>query len=66
MVDYQGINEAIQNGELSSFNKLNEDEKVQNMKTWTEEMWCKYYTQETFSDKEVFDEIYKIIDDADK
>ena len=64
MTKYKSINEAIQYGDFSSFNRLNEGQKIKNMKTWTESMWCKYYTQETFSDKEVFDAVFKIIDDA--
>ena len=64
MNDYTGINEAVLNNDFSSFNQLNEDDQVEVMKTWTEEMWCNYYTKDEVSLDDTFNELYKIVDET--
>lgn len=64
MKNYKPITEAVKHGDFTEFNRLNEDEKVENMKSWTPQMWDSYYLQNTISEDDVFDAVYKIIDEA--
>ncbi|MBD5215543.1 MAG: hypothetical protein HDS78_03360 [Bacteroidales bacterium] len=66
MKNYKSINEAVKHGDFTEFNGLNEDEKVENMKSWTPQMWDSYYLQNTISEDDVFNAIYKIIDNSEK
>ena len=63
-INYKSINEAVQNNDFSSFNQLNEDDQVEVMKTWTEEMWCNYYTKDSISEQDFLNAMYKIIDET--
>ncbi len=64
-VDYKRINEAVKNGDFTEFNALNENEKAESMKFWSPQMWDSYYLLDAISEEELFNEIYKIIDNAD-
>ena len=66
MTAYTDINEAVLNNVFSSFNQLNEDEQKEVQKTWDQTMWLNYMSQEpTISDDDLFNELYKIIDEAE-
>ena len=62
--DYSQINESVKHGDFTEFNMLNEDEKIENMKYWTTQIWDSYYLQNTISEDDVFDAVYKIIDET--
>ena len=62
--DYSQINESVKHGDFTEFNMLNEDEKIENMKSWTPQIWDSYYLQNTISEDDVFDAVYKIIDET--
>lgn len=64
-VDYKRINEAVKNGDFTEFDTLNENEKTESMKSWTQQMWDSYYLVDSISEEELFNEIYKIIDNED-
>lgn len=66
MNNYKSINEAVKHGDFTEFNRLNEDEKVENMKSWTKDMRIKYLSQNSITDDDLFNEIYKIIDNSEK
>lgn len=66
MNNYKSINETVKHGDFTEFNRLNEDEKVENMKSWTKNMRIKYLSQNSITDDDLFNEIYKIIDNSEK
>lgn len=67
MKDFKHINEAVLNNDFSLFNQLNEDDQKQVQKTWNQTMWLNYMSQEpTISDDDLFNELYKIIDNSEK
>ena len=51
----------LQNGDFSNFNKLNENQQIDIMRHWNKEMWIKYCMQNTVSEEEVFDPIFRLI-----
>lgn len=56
------IFEEVSNGNFTNFNKLNEAQQIDSMKTWNQEMWIKYCMQNTVSENDVFDPIIKLIE----
>lgn len=67
MEDYKHINEAIMNGDFSSFDKLDEEMQVDIMNSWKEDMWIKYYTKEgTMTEQEFLNSMYKVIKECSK
>ena len=52
----------LQNGDFSNFNKLNENQQIDIMRNWDREMWIKYCMQNTVSEEEVFDPIFRLIE----
>ena len=66
MKNYHQINEAVKHGDFTEFNRLNEDEQIENMKSWTKDMRIKYLSQNSITDDDLFNEIYNIIERSDK
>lgn len=56
------IIEEIQKGDFSSFNHLNEEQQIEIMKSWNQDMWIKYRMQNTVSEAAVFEPVFKLID----
>lgn len=63
MTDFKKINEAVKIGDFTLFNTLNELEKVDCMKSWNSQMWDAYYLKDSISEDDLFDELFRIIDD---
>ena len=64
-INYKSINEAVLNNDFSSFNQLDEYDQKQVQKTWNQTMWLNYMSQEpTISDDDLFNELYKIVDET--
>lgn len=61
----RSINEAVKNGDFTEFDKLSASEKIGVAKNWTHEIRIKYLSRNSVSEEELFNEIYKIIDNAD-
>ena len=66
MKNYHQINEALKHGYFTEFNRLNEDEQIENMKSWTKDMRIKYLSQNSITDDDLFNEVYNIIESSDK
>ena len=52
----------LQNGDFSNFNKLNENQQIDIMRHWDRKMWINYCMQNTVSEEEVFDPIFRLIE----
>lgn len=61
----KNILEEIQKGDFSNFNMLNENQQIEIMKKWDRNMWIKYCMQNTVSEEDVFEPIFKLIDTSD-
>lgn len=56
------LNEEFQNGDFSRLALLTEEEQAAIMREWSKDTWVKYCMQNTVSEKEVFEPIFKLID----
>lgn len=56
------LNEEFQSGDFSRFNLLTKDEQVTVMQKWSKDTWDKFRMQNTVSEEEVFEPIFKLID----
>lgn len=52
----------IQHSDFSNLNKLSESQQIELMKTWDRSMWIKYCMQNTITEEEVFEPIFKLIE----
>ena len=59
------ILKEIQGDDFSNFNLLDEDQQIEIMKSWNQDMWIKYHMQNTVSEEDVFEPIFKLIDSDD-
>lgn len=48
---------------FSNFNLLEEEQQIDLMKNWDRNMWIKFRLQNTVSESDVFDPIFKMIDE---
>lgn len=51
--------------EFAYLNNLDEDKKIEIMKSWDRETWIRFRMQNTVSEQEVFDPIMKLIEEYD-
>lgn len=56
------ILEEISKGIFINFNKLDEEQQINLMKTWNQDIWIKYCMQNTVSENDVFDPIMNLIE----
>lgn len=58
--------EEISNGDFKNFNNLEEEQQIEVMKSWNQDMWIKYCMQNTVSEDDVFDPIMRLIDEDEQ
>lgn len=56
------ILKEIREDNFPNFNRLDEAQKIEIMRSWNREQWTKFCMQNTVPEKEVFDPILKLID----
>lgn len=61
--EIERINAAVLNSEFGEFNKLDEARQIEVMATWTREIWDNFRMQNTVSEEDVFEPIFKLIDE---
>lgn len=63
-LDKRTIAEETSHGDFSRFDRLTEQERASIMQTWTKDTWDKFRMQNTITEEEVFDAVFKIIENG--